>query len=163
MQFKELLTKQINSYKPDWKIPHILLAIDPGETTGYSFFFDGNLYTNGIFDWKDTAIGFNNFIHILDLFNPNVVVCEDYRLYANRVNAQLGSQIPTIKIIGAIEMICSQNKIPLFKMMASQAKGFIKDDKLKEFGYYKKVNRHARDSIRVGCHWLLFSREVINE
>ena len=161
MEFKELLTKQIDNFKPGWKVPKVLLALDPGLTTGYSIFSSGEMLTNGIIDWKDLNTGFLSLIHLLQLFNPNVVVCEDYRLYANKVNAQLGSQIPTIKIIGAIEMLCIQNGITLFKMMASQAKGFATNDKLKEWGYYKKVNRHSRDSIRVGCHFLLFSKEII--
>ena len=161
MTFKELLTKQIESFKPDWQIPKVLLAIDPGETTGYSIFKDGELFKHGVIIWKIPSLGYEIFVNHLKEDFPNAVVCEDYRLYANRVNAQLGSQIPTIKIIGAIEMLCSTNRIPLFKMMASQAKGFATDDKLKEWGYYKKINRHSRDSIRVGCHWLLFSKEVI--
>ena len=159
MQFKELLTKQINSYKPGWKIPHILLALDPGLTMGYSIFKDGELFRHGIINWEIPVHSYNYLLAVITNYSPNVVVCEDYRLYANRVNAQLGSQIPTIKIIGAIEMLCGQNKIPLFKMMASQAKGFCTDLKLKEWGYYKKVNRHSRDSIRCGCHWLLFHRD----
>jgi len=161
MIFKELLTKQINSYKPGWRVPKVLLAIDPGETTGYSIFKDGELFRHGVIPWRIPVYGYNYLLDIMVANQPEVVVCEDYRLYANRINAQLGSQIPTIKIIGAIEMLCGTNKIPLFKMMASQAKGFATDDKLKEWGYYKKVNRHSRDSIRVGCHWLLFSKEVI--
>ena len=161
MTFKELLTKQINSYKPDWQVPKVLLAIDPGETTGYSIFKDGELFKHGVIPWKEPTLGFYQIVGLIKDNFPDVVVCEDYRLYANRVNAQLGSQIPTIKIIGAIEMLCGTNKIPLFKMMASMAKGFVKDDKLKEWGYYKKVNHHSRDSIRVACHWLLFSKEVI--
>ena len=161
MTFKELLTKQINSYKPGWEVPHTLWALDPGLTTGFSFFQEGELFGHGTINWKEPTAGFYHLTALIKNNFPNVVVCEDYRLYANRVNAQLGSQIPTIKIIGAIEILCSRNEIPLFKMMASQAKGFATDEKLKEWGYYKKVNRHSRDSIRVGCHWILFSKEVI--
>ena len=160
MTFKELLTKQIESYKPDWQIPHILLAIDPGETTGYSIFSYGELFKHGITNWEIPVLGYNYLLDIVKADFPNVVVCEDYRLYANRVNAQLGSQIPTIKIIGAIEYVCSQQRIRVIKVMASTAKGFVTNDKLKEWGFYQVGKPHANDALRVGLHILLFSREL---
>ena len=158
MDFKELLNKQIQSAKPYWKIPKVLLAIDPGETTGYSIFKDGELFRHGVIIWKIPSLGYEIFVNHLKEDFPDVVVCEDYRLYANKVNAQLGSQIPTIKIIGAIEMLCSTNKIPMIKQMASTAKQFCTREKLEEWGYWKKINPHARDSIRHATYFLLFCK-----
>mgnify|MGYP001469288196 CR=1 FL=1 len=161
MTFKELLTKQINSYKPGWKIPKVLLAIDPGETTGYSIFKDGELLTNGVIDWNIQVYGYNYLVDIMKKHLPNIVVCENFRLYAAKASALTGSQFNTVKTIGNIEILCERNNIPIVKQMAHMAKGFCTDDKLKEWGYYKKVNKHSRDSIRHATYFLLFSKEVI--
>jgi hypothetical protein len=40
--------------------------------------------------------------------------------------------------------------------MASQAKAFVTDQKLKEWGFWKEGMRHSRDAIRHGLYFLLF-------
>jgi hypothetical protein len=44
--------------------------------------------------------------------------------------------------------------------MAHQAKGFVTDEKLKAWGFYQKGVRHARDSIRHACYFLLFDKSL---
>jgi hypothetical protein len=68
------------------------------------------------------------------------------------------SRVDTIRIIGAIEYACSKLKIPLVKQMAHMAKGFVTDDKLKEWCLWKGINKHARDSIRHAIYFLLFNK-----
>lgn len=41
--------------------------------------------------------------------------------------------------------------------MAAQAKGFVDDDKLKAWGFWIKGKKHARDAIRHGVYYLLFT------
>jgi hypothetical protein len=141
-------------------MPHMLLALDPGETTGYSFFMAGEHFANGIIDWKILTEGFNTFTAMVARFSPDVIVYENFRLNPLRANAQSGSEINTLRIIGAIEFLCNQNNIRFYKMMPSTAKGFVSDLKLKEWELYKKINPHARDSLRVAIHWLLFNKEL---
>ena len=160
MELNELLASQLQQKPLGWKLPHTLIALDPGYTTGYSIFLDGKHYLNGVIDWKIPSEGFYVMTNMLKNFFPDVIVCEDYRLYASRAKAQTGSQIDTVRIIGAIELLCNQNNIKFYKMMPSTAKGFVKDEKLKEWGLYKKINPHARDSLRVAIHWLLFNKEL---
>lgn len=160
LTFKELLENQIKNYKPDWKIPSKIVAIDPGMTCGYSVFVDGELYVADVVK-LDNKRGWDLIVDKMLFFNPSIVVCEDYKLYASKATAQIGSSIDTVKIIGALEFVCGREKIPMFKQMAHTAKAFCTDDKLKEWGYYKKINPHARDSIRHGCYYLLFNRDNV--
>jgi len=151
MKFKELLTR----YRPDYTPPEKLLAIDPGQTTGYSVFLDGELFEYGIIPWTETR-GWDLIVDKIHIVNPNVIVVEDYRLYASKSSAQIGSQLNTVRIIGAIDFIAYRYNWKLVKQMAVTAKGFCTDYKLMEWGYWTGINRHARDSIRHGCYYLLF-------
>lgn len=45
------------------------------------------------------------------------------------------------------------------KQMAVTAKNFCTDDKLKQWGFWQAGQKHARDSIRHGCYFLLFFRK----
>lgn len=155
MDFITILKK----LKPDWVPPSILIALDPGITTGYAVFIGGRIHLTGTMDWEDPKRGVNQLYYLFERFFPNILVCEDYRLYASKAKAQIGSQMKTVKIIGAIELICSQQDIKIVKQMAVTGKGFVTDDRLKEWGMYDKVNRHARDAVRHGCHWILFNKE----
>jgi len=40
------------------------------------------------------------------------VVCEDFRLYADKVRAQGYSRLETVKLIGVIEYLCRKAEIP---------------------------------------------------
>lgn len=151
MTFKELLT----SYRPRYIPPKVLMAIDPGQTTGYCVFNDGDLFTNGIIPWTETS-GWDLIIDKIHGVNPAVIILEDYRLYASKTNAQIGSQMNTVRIIGAIDMVAHRYHIPVVKQMAVVAKPFCTDDKLREWGFWTGINRHARDSIRHACYFLLF-------
>lgn len=34
---------------------------------------------------------------------PKVVICEDYRIFAKRAKAHIGSQVPTVQVIGMLK------------------------------------------------------------
>ena len=51
------------------------------------------------------------------------------------------------------------NNIPTHKQMASTAKTFATDKKLREWGFWERGMRHARDAIRHGCYFLLFYKK----
>ena len=159
MTLQELLRSQISQKPKGWQLPHTLIALDPGYSTGYSIFLDGKHYLNGVIDWQIPVEGFYTMTNMLKHFAPDVIVCEDYRLYASKAKAQTGSQIDTVRIIGAVELLCNQNNIRFYKMMPSTAKGFVTDEKLRSWGLYKKVNPHSRDSLRIAIHWMLFNKD----
>ena len=149
MTFNELLKR----HRPDYIPPEILLSIDPGETTGYAIFIKGSYHNSDIIQFSSTYDW-----QLLFAPEPDIVVCEEYRIYGGQRLAHTGSKVDTIRIIGAIEYLCRQYDIPLYKQMASSHKNFCTDDKLKEWNFYKKINKHSRDAIRIGCYWLLFNK-----
>lgn len=90
-----------------------------------------------------------------------MVIYENYRVYAHKLERHSNSEVYTLRLVGVIEYLCDvKHKIPYYNQMAQQAKGFVTDDKLKKWGYYRQGLRHARDAIRHGCYFLLFDKEL---
>lgn len=151
MTFKALL--ELNRGK-DFTPPKKLLALDPGETIGWSVFEDGELILQG-----QTYAKENMCQAISELFlkiQPSHVICEDYVVYAHKASIHINQELFTPKLIGMIHLLCYQNNISITYQLAVTAKGFCQDAKLKEWDYYKKGQKHSRDSIRHGCFYLLF-------
>ena len=138
-------------------IPNRMLCIDPGETTGVSMF------ENGIPVYFDQLPTINkkgelNWDIVMDLFNrtkPSVVVCENYRIYAHKLEQHSSSGVPTLRLIGGIDLLCHQLNTPIKYQMALQAKGFVTDDKLKHWNMWETGMKHCRDSLRHGVYYLV--------
>ena len=158
MTYQELL---ITHRGPEWIPPHKLVALDPGETVGLAFFEFGELILveQVKLNFKDHC--WDPLIDRICQLQPSVIAYEDYKIYPGLSKVHTLSGVPTLKVIGAIEFMCSHNKYQSISMMASTAKGFVSDLKLKEWGFYKKSLNHGRDAVRVGLHTLLFSKELI--
>lgn len=132
-------------------LPNTLLAIDPGGTTGYAIFRDLELTKTG------QCIGTHtNMRKLIEIVEPDVVVCEDYLIYAWAMKTHKWSRVPTLRLIGGIEFKCEELGLPLHFENAQPVKGFVTDKRLKEWNYYKEGLPHARDSIRHGCYYLIF-------
>lgn len=156
LSFRDLVSK---SRTDDFVYPKRLLCLDPGETTGWAVFEDGALTASG------QAPTLNGGWNVIDaLFadvNPTVVIYENYRVYEHKLSRHANSEVYTLRLVGVIEYLCDiKHKIPRYNQMAYQAKGFITDDKLKFWGFYKIGHKHARDAIRHGCYFLLFDKEL---
>lgn len=157
MSFRELLERvcQNSGKKP---FQGKLLALDPGETLGWALFSASELLSCGqqpMVQGEEKEILFQN-ISFLGISQVDVVVCEDYKVYNWKTEQHSWSSLITPKIIGAIQYECVRHDKPIYFQMAATAKGFCSDDKLKQWGYYERGKRHARDAIRHGCYWLLF-------
>lgn len=156
MTFRELLVRLRGA---SWVPPERLLALDPGETIGWSLFVNGELQQYDQLECK-----YDDNVGILQLFkqtSPTAVVCEDYRIYAHKADTHIGNKLFTPRLIGKIEFLCEMNSLPLAFQLAGAAKRFCTDDKLKEWGYYHKAQKHSRDSIRHGCYYLLFNKRGV--
>lgn len=169
MNHLELVKKRRGeSYVP----PGTLLCLDPGFTTGVAVFRNGIL-APGIQVETIVSINGKNDIkwdNLLNLFKevrPTRVVCENYRIYAHKLDQHTNSSVDTLRLIGGIDMLCklspiilgTNEPIPIRYQMASEAKGFCTDDKLKRWGMWQKGMRHSRDAVRHGCYYLLFNKE----
>lgn len=145
-----------------------LLALDPGETTGFSLFQAGPdntslLLAGQMKTWplESGLPQFNYFFHRPndEIDTPNrldFVVYEKYHIYQWKLDEHTFAEVPTIQVIGMIRTLCIQQDIPYTYQTAQVGKGFCTDQKLKEWGLWITGLIHARDSIRHGCHRLLF-------
>jgi hypothetical protein len=167
MKYKEVLD---NIYKGDpSRIPSRLLCIDPGETTGWAFFQDGILGQWGQIETV-TMNKQPKWDTLEELFmetEPTHIVCEDYRVYAHKLERHSNSQVVTLRLIGGIDLMCYENRpqedeitwrpLPLCYQMATQAKGFVTDDRLKGWDMWQSSMKHARDAIRHGLYYLIIT------
>lgn len=138
--------------------PDVLLAIDPGSTTGYAVFEKLKFIAWGQLPTGTVSEGGLLIGEVMDLHKPTQIVFEDYRVYGHRSNQHIGSSLHTSRLIGVIEFLCAARSLVPAKQMATQAKGFVNDDKLKAWRFYVPGQRHARDAIRHACYYILFHK-----
>ena len=134
----------------------VLMSFDPGHTTGWSVFVQYELAETGEIDTSDIPLAVVGVNNLIEEYNPHVIVLEDYRVYRWRQKHHVGSELLTTRVIGCIETLSTQYSIPVFKQPAHIAKGFCNDKKLKEWGFWQKGQKHARDAIRHACYFLIF-------
>lgn len=86
------------------------LAIDPGDTTGWATFrVDGSAITYG--QWTGKEAVYDNLVQMLHDEPIQLIILEDFRLYPWKSMEQAWSQLNTVRIIGAIECICTLRKL----------------------------------------------------
>lgn len=163
------------------------------ETTGWALFEKGCLTrwgqcpTINLDDTKgakkgEKQVDWFELDELFCLWEPTYVVCEDYRIYAHKLQRHTFSDVQTLRLIGGIDLFCHLGwpefdrpdngfnapdvhlpvrkvfqPIPIFYQMAVQAKGFITDDRLKNWDLWKPGMKHSRDAIRHGLYFLLIS------
>lgn len=147
-----LLHARQTSRRPLPDAPGVLLSLDPGETLGWCEFRYGQLARTG----QRRIKSFRDFEVLIQNVAPDVIVCENYKVYAHKAAEHIGSEVVTVQYIGAIKLIAQQRGIPVVLQMASQAKGFATDQKLRGWSLYQTNKRHANDAIRHACYYLLF-------
>lgn len=156
LQFEQLLKLRRD---PSFIPPVRLLCLDPGETTGWAVFEHGELSATG--QASTSALGWIEIDRLFADVQPTMVIFENYRVYEHKLSRHANSEVYTLRLVGVIEYLCEvKYKIPYYNQMAHQAKGFVKDERLMEWGYYKPGMRHGRDAIRHGCYFLLFNKEL---
>jgi hypothetical protein len=136
-----------------------LLAVDPGETTGFAV-FDSYLTADWveidqIKTWPEPD-AVRNLTSLIETSHPQLVVAEQYRIYDWKSDDHKWSPVNTTQVIGCIWTLCIQRGIPIVWQSAQNAKGFWTDDKLKEYGVYIPGVRHGRDATRHALHYLCF-------
>lgn len=157
LTFNDLLERM----RGECKIPHKLLCLDPGKTTGWCLFEDGHLTKWGQVDdcYDDKNINVKGLTDLFNELQPDFILYEDYRVYNNKLDRHSFSPVMTVRLLGVIETYCQMNNIPTHKQMATTAKNFCTDAKLEQWGFWQRGMRHARDAIRHGCYFLLFYKK----
>lgn len=138
-----------------------LLSLDPGETTGYAIFdcqgYDIKLHESGQLKCKPLDDGIDAITLVINTHKPKVIVYEDYKVYGWKATQHSWAELHTPQLIGCIRMMSKIHSIPNYHQMAQHAKGFMTDDKLQQWGFYIKGQKHTRDAIRHGLFYLLFN------
>lgn len=155
--FKSLLQKVRGK---DWQAPPEVLALDPGETTGWALFEYGLLVDAGQTNkHKEVVTAVTELQMLFRMTNPSFVVIEDYRVYAHKAKSHSWEALHTPKLIGAIQALCAVRGTADILQMAS-SKQFVTNDKLRMWKMYYKGKPHANDAIRHGCYYLLFNKGI---
>lgn len=136
-----------------------VLALDPGETTGWSV-FDRSPQGTYLADAGQVKTwplreGVPNLETLL-LVRPNIVVFESYHIYSWKANQHKNSEVATIQVVGMLQTLCIQRQIDYTAQTASIGKNFCTDKKLEDWGLWIPGLKHARDSIRHGCYYIMF-------
>jgi hypothetical protein len=155
VKFEQLLASQLKA-KPHLKIEGNLLALDPGETTGWSIWADGKLKDQGQVKTWPMEVCVPALQTVITLSSPSIVVYESYQVYEWKTEDHTWSQIPTVQVIGCLQTLLLMQKIPYHTQTAQVAKQFVSDERLEQWDFWFKGVRHARDSIRHGLYFQLF-------
>lgn len=162
----------MTQYKPSFeklwegskrRIEGTIIGVDPGHTTGLS-----RLTVEGgddvILEASQEATpspgeGGSIVAEWITREGPNTVdflVVESYRVYGYKSDQHKWSSLHTSRLIGAIEFLAYDLGIPLIFQSASQAKGFVKNYKLQDWGLWVPGKVHAQDAIRHAVYFSLF-------
>lgn len=134
-----------------------LLALDPGETTGYCIFNpQGVLIAQGQERTWPLESCIPVISKLLEAYQPKAVVFESYQVYSWKTEDHSWSQIPTVQVIGCVKTLIILANISYFQQTAQVAKQFVSDQRLKDWNMWFVGIRHARDAIRHACYFLLF-------
>lgn len=132
-----------------------ILALDPGETTGFAVFEDGVPTEWGSFDWQD-------WDKLGDLVFPaDVVVFERFGLFAEKAAVQTGSEFVPAQVIGVIRYMVHAFGVPTLIMQTPNqihANHKLTPPMAKLVDPYEprtgKKYSHARDALAHGFRYL---------
>jgi hypothetical protein len=156
----------------------LTLYCDPGEDFGWALGHGLTLVlagTSKMWDvprefWQELETGssdLTNTVRLREGVDPSVlnlpigrVVCEDWRLYPDKMKALAWDQCRTARVIGALKFICSHWDIP-FILQPAAIKAQAQAAGAREF-YYTPLheNRHQNDAIQ---HFVFYTQtELLN-
>lgn len=125
-----------------------LLAFDPGETTGVAEFAEGELINYFTISESD----------LLQLFDLNGLPWHwsaDHWVVESFIARPGKTNLTSMRIIGLLVGMAQLLTVPIHYQTPAKGKGFFTDERLREFGLYV-TNRHCRDAVRHGAHFLYF-------
>jgi hypothetical protein len=143
-------------------------------TTGWAVFTDGILTEFGTISATDhkTIEGYwAEHEALIAIQQPNIIVCESFRLFAHKAKAQTNSQMETPQLIGYLRMTCWKRRIK-FVFQSPSDKVRVADPILVKMGVFelkgnkhycngKPTNLHIRDAIRHGVFFHKYRKEGV--
>jgi hypothetical protein len=140
-----------------------ILSLDPGETTGFAIMNSHEITECGQLDTKTVDKGCTVIEKLFQHYQDeiDIVVVEDYRVYAWESEKHKWAALHTPKFIGVIHALSRivLQTTPQYQM-AVEAKTFVTDAKLKAWDLYVPAKRHAMDAVRHAVHCQLFGKHT---
>ena len=141
-------------------------------TTGWAVFEDETLTEFGTISASDfsTLEGYwSAHEQLIVMKQPNIVVCENFKLFSHKAKAQSFSQMETPQLIGYLRMMCWKRHIKIHFQQPSD-KLRVTDPILVKMGVFelkgnkhycngKPTNLHIRDAIRHGVFYNRYRKE----
>lgn len=132
----------------------IILAFDPGETTGAV-----RLVTGGTWIWPPTVSSFDitTLVGLIAWWRSSsdgvdLVIVEEFHLFPHKALAQIGSMFETVRVIGHLEILAYSSGLLVTYQLPSCQHSW-KDSTLKRLGFYL-TSRHQRSALKHALHWL---------
>ena len=138
--------------------------MDPGHTTGWALFVNGELERAGqILPAEGGGPDLLEHYKLIVFEAPDVLVYERFALYAGKAQDLIHSTFPTVEAIGVIKLgvMLLHTPCELVTYPAGTVKAFFTNDRLKELGLLQQPAhelRHANDALRHGCYYLVFGK-----
>lgn len=139
----------------------VILALDPGETTGYAwgtikegkFIYEGA----GEGEYDEQALW-----GMLCSISPETVVAEGFEF---RQRVREGLVLYSRNLLGVSQLWTAIRDRNYVEQSAAQGKSFFTDDKLRGVRAYQKGLRHSRDATRHLFWWAFFGegQKLVNE
>ena len=135
------------------------VSIDPGESTGWALWKEGNLVeasTDSLWDVIDGLCGVADLSHTTEIEWPklDLIVMEDWALYPWKLKELGWDKCRTARGIGAIELIARLSSIQLVLQPAAIKKGAVAAGAEELFLKPLHENRHANDAIMHGVFYM---------
>ena len=156
MDFKETVRRINETRNPDRVFPGTVMAFDPGETTGVAVMTNLEMTYSCQLITPTQFTGIHEIKKIIETHKPNMIICENYRIYGWATKQHQWAELHTPKLIGCIVCLAVLKGVPIQFQMAVEGKGWVTDQKLKAWGFYERGEKHARDAMRHACYYLLF-------
>jgi len=137
----------------------MILAIDPGDTTGFALMDVHDKRVVVVDTWEQPATDIPTTARFLNArirqWGITHIVVEEYRIYKSHINHHINSNVPTLQLIGAIKAIASMHIPPVpVKMYGAQKKSRWPDKRLARYNIdgldEVKKNSHGWDAVLIG-------------
>jgi len=120
----------------------IVLALDPGHTTGWAVLTEEKVVATGLF------AGYDGVPDLLVGYEPDMAVMEDFILYPWRSQALAWNQLRTVQYLGVMKYLLDEAEISYVLQKAVLVKKLSK----RLIGKYS--SQHERDAVTHGIVYL---------
>ena len=133
-----------------------ILALDPGESTGWCFIDRDNRIQAGTIPKDHMAVA-----ERIDILNPDIVVYETFNLYPGKAQSMIWNSFYPCEVIGVILYKCMHGKRTIVQQAPSIKKyaGPL-PDKFVQLSRTEKLTEHSKDACQHLCYYLRKAKAI---